>query len=58
MRMIKHNEMHNFTYPQNKVWDNAGLETCGAGENVMEVRAQTKNQAWNTENIKLQKSKF
>jgi len=31
MRMIKHNETHNFKDPQNIVWDNAGLETCGAG---------------------------
>lgn len=30
MRMIKLNEMHNFKDPQNRVWDNASLETCGA----------------------------
>ena len=52
--MIKHTEMHNFKDPQNKVWDNADLETCEAGETVMEVMAWTKNQAWNWENIKLQ----
>jgi len=42
MRMIKCNEMHNFKDPLNTVWDNAGLEICGAGENIMEVTAQTK----------------
>jgi len=28
---MKCNEMHNFEDPQNRVWDNADLETCGAG---------------------------
>ena len=46
--------MHNFKDPQNRVWDNASLETCGAGENVIEVMAQTQNQAWIRGKIKLQ----